>query len=248
MQNFIGSLLGKSIRAGLSFRPHGGHALPGLVVERLLPGYTGSMLEQLPDGVVFVTGTNGKTTTTKVLTEILQAKGKRVLTNPTGSNMVRGIASSLAQSSSISGRLDYDIAVLEVDEASVKPLVARTKPRWVLALNVSRDQLDRFGEVDTIARHIRIAMEAATEGIVTNAADPHLTKHAQEVHEKKHLELKYFGFPPSLKKYFPSDYELAAVSNPVGKQKAGRWSSWCWLRTPLASGRHWPPMPKPRTN
>jgi lipid II isoglutaminyl synthase (glutamine-hydrolysing) len=215
MQRIAGTLLGKLVRSGLLLRPGGGHALPGLVVDKILPGYTSAMLKQLPGGVVYVTGTNGKTTTTKALVQILQAKGKRVLTNPTGSNMVRGVASTLIQSSGLSGKLSYDMAVLEVDEASVRPLIHKVKPRWVLALNVSRDQLDRFGEVDTIAAHIGSAMMAATEGIVTNAADPHLVNHAKAAAKQKAVALHYFGASPKLREYFPSDYELAAVKKSI---------------------------------
>ena len=215
MQKVVGTIAGKIVRLPLIFRPNGGQALPGLVVDKLFPGYIGKMLVRLPDGVIFITGTNGKTTTTKALAEILQAKGKRVLTNPTGSNMARGIASSLIHNSSWLGRLNYDIAILEVDEASVKPLIAKLTPKWVLALNVSRDQLDRFGEVDTIANYIKLAMEAATSGIITNATDPHLAARAQQVHKERHTPVYYFAADHSLLKYFPHDYELAAVKKSV---------------------------------
>src|SRR5262245_9076514 len=120
MQKVAGTLLGKIVRLGTSFRPHGGHALPGLVVQRVFPGYVDAMLRQLPQGVVMITGTNGKTTTTKILVHLLEANGKRVITNSTGSNMVRGIASSLTRSANLTAKLPYDIAVFEVDEASTK--------------------------------------------------------------------------------------------------------------------------------
>lgn len=211
MQDFLGTLVGKSIRSSLRFRHGGGHALPGLIVERLFPGYVSSMLKQLPEGVVIITGTNGKTTTTKIIAHLLKVNGKRVLTNPTGSNLVRGIASSLASHATLSGRLDYDLAILEVDEATARRLVGLVKPRWVLGLNVSRDQLDRFGEVDTIASYIGAAMEQATDGVVTNANDPHLLKLA----EKTNKPIHYFGAATSLKQYFPTDYELAAINRSV---------------------------------
>src|SRR5207253_308198 len=78
-------------------------------------------------------------------------------------------------------------------------------------LNVSRDQLDRFGEVDTVAAYVGAAMQAATEGIVTNARDPHLYKLADSISKSQHIQLKFFGAAKKLNKYFPSDYELAAV-------------------------------------
>ena len=213
MQKFLGTLVGKFVRLAVAFRPNGGHALPGLIVDRLFPGYLSAMLKQLPEGVIFITGTNGKTTTTKMVVKLLEGSGKRVLTNSTGSNMVRGAVSGLAKDASIFGKLNFDIAVLEVDEASARPLSRKVKPRWVLALNVSRDQLDRFGEVDTIAQHIKFAMDQATEGVISNAGDPLLAKVATQVASKKDINLDFFGAAGKLQKFFPNDYELAAVDD-----------------------------------
>jgi lipid II isoglutaminyl synthase (glutamine-hydrolysing) len=217
MRDFFGTLIGKTIRLLLGFRRDGGHALPGLIIEELFPNYVASMLHKLPEGIVIITGTNGKTTTTKIVTHLLQANGKKVLTNPTGSNLIRGIASTLAQHATIFGKLHYDIAILEIDEATARRLVDIVKPRWVLGLNVSRDQLDRYGEVDTIAAYVGAAMEKATAGIVINAGDPHLARLAKQIAAKRKLTVHYFGAAPSLKKYFPSDYELGAVDQTASK-------------------------------
>lgn len=217
MQNFLGTLVGKLIKAALVLRKGGGQALPGLVVEKLFPGYVTSMLRKLPEGIVVVTGTNGKTTTTKIVVHLLEASGKRVLTNSTGSNLTRGLVSSISQHASLSGRLTYDIAVLEVDEATARRFVKRITPKWVLALNVSRDQLDRYGEVDTIALYVGAAMSAA-EGIVANANDPHIYKLAEEISANDKKPTVYFGSAQKLKKFFPSDYELAAVRNDTAEQ------------------------------
>ncbi|HET9721744.1 MAG TPA: MurT ligase domain-containing protein [Candidatus Saccharimonadales bacterium] len=216
MRDFAGTILGKLIRLGLAFRRRGGQALPGLIIESLFPGYVPSMLQRLPEGVVIITGTNGKTTTTKIVVEILKSQGKRVLTNSTGSNLVRGIASSLSQHAKLSGKLPFDMAVLEVDEATARLLVRGVKPRWVVGLNVSRDQLDRFGEVDTIAGYVGDAMSAATEGIVTNAGDPHLLKQASS----RKVPVHFFGAAKSLSKFFPNDYELAAVDKNLSAPEA----------------------------
>jgi UDP-N-acetylmuramyl tripeptide synthase len=218
MQKILGTLTGKTVKTGLKFRRHGGHTLPGLVVESLFPKYLENMLKQLPEGVILITGTNGKTTTTKIVTEILSANGKKVLTNQTGSNLTRGIVSSIARQATAAGRLKQDIAVLEVDEAQARQLVRQVKPRWVVALNVSRDQLDRYGEVDTITSYIQAAMQAATEGVIVNAGDPNLVKAAKTT--KKDVRIIYFGAAAKLAKAFPSDYELAAVGKAVkGREK-----------------------------
>lgn len=219
MGDFFGTLIGKTVRQLLRLRHSGGQALPGLLIENLFPGYLASMLKKLPEGVIIITGTNGKTTTTKIVTELLQSSGKKVLTNSTGSNLTRGIASSISQHASFSGKLHLDMAILEVDEASARRLAGMIKPRWVLALNVSRDQLDRFGEVDTIASYIGAAMSAATEGVVLNGRDPHLYKLAQNISKENKIKLKYFGAAESLSRFFPSDYELAAVDRADKKMR-----------------------------
>jgi UDP-N-acetylmuramyl tripeptide synthase len=215
MQNLVATLIGKIIRLGLIFRPSGGHALPGLIIEKIFPNYVASMLKKIPDGVIVITGTNGKTTTTKIVTHILRANHKKVLTNTTGSNLIRGIASALSRNATLSNRLPYDIAVLEVDEATARKLVEQVRPRWVLALNVSRDQLDRFGEVDTIASYVQAAMEKATEGIVTNSEDPKLLHIGKETSSANKIKSIYFGFSDELRRFFPTDYELAAVGKKV---------------------------------
>jgi UDP-N-acetylmuramyl tripeptide synthase len=206
----LGTWLGKTVRLATAWRRGGGHALPGLVVERLVPGYLAALISQLPEGVAVVTGTNGKTTTTKMVVELLEATGRSVVTNPTGSNLTRGIVSSLVRQASWRGRLSGDVAVFEVDEAWASRFVRVVRPQWVLALNVSRDQLDRFGEVDTVARLVGDAMRAATRGVVTNADDPRLLRVAADVAQAG-TPVDYFGVAPELAPLFPRDDELVQV-------------------------------------
>lgn len=215
MHRFIGTALGKSVRGLTRLKGTGGQALPGLVVERLLPRYLATMLAQLPEGVVVITGTNGKTTTTKMVVELLRANGLRVLTNPTGSNFTRGIISSLSHQAKLSGHLPFDIGIFELDEAYARHFVAQVKPRWVLALNVMRDQLDRFGELDTAAQLIAQTMHQATEGIIVNDDDARLVKHAKNAN--KHI--MFFGVAPGLRRFFPTDDELVAVGSTLKNKK-----------------------------
>ncbi len=209
MRRVLGTAVGKTIAGAIRLRgKSGGQAAPGLVVERFFPGYLPSMLKQLPEGVVIITGTNGKTTTTKMVVELLQANGKRVLSNATGSNLTRGIISSISQQATSLGKLPFDIAVFELDEAYAKQFISVVPPRWVLALNASRDQLDRFGEVDAIASLINDTMAAATEGVVVNADDKRLSDFAA-----KHVSnVRYFGVANSLLQFFPRDDELVSVA------------------------------------
>jgi len=216
MQLIIGTLIAKLLQALLSLGRSKGQALPGLIVERLFPNYLTKMIAKLPEGMVLITGTNGKTTTTKMVVDLLQASGKKVVTNPTGSNLTRGLVASMAQQANLFGGLRQDLAVFEVDEAFAVRLVARVKPRWVLALNVSRDQLDRFGEVDTVAKLIDTVMQTATEGVVTNANDPRLSERAARLSVPVH----YFGVSSKLRHFFPTDNELVAVDQETDLPKS----------------------------
>ena len=212
VRRVIGTAIGKSVAKAVKIRgKSSGQAMPGLVVETLIPGYLGAMLKQLPDGIVIVTGTNGKTTTTKMAVELLEANGKKVLTNATGSNLTRGIISSVSQQATKSGKLPFDIAVFELDEAYARQFTDVIRPRYVLALNASRDQLDRFGEVDTVAKLMGETMLSVTDHLVVNADDKRLSAIAADAKTKT----TYFGVAPSLLRFFPRDDELVAVD---GKQ------------------------------
>lgn len=146
-------LLGQGVRYASKLRG-GGSAFPGLVMEKLHPEFVAEELAKLPYGVVVVSGTNGKTTTTKMTVQLLESQGLKVFTNRTGSNFVRGVAAALLGAMSLTGKLDADIAVLELDEAHAVHFVKAVKPDYALLLNVLRDQLDRFGEIGTVRRGV----------------------------------------------------------------------------------------------
>lgn len=198
---------GKFARGAVQLAGKNGGALPGLVAERLSPNILADTLRGLPDGVVVVTGTNGKTTTTKIITDILRGSGKKVLTNKMGSNFTRGIASEVVRTSKLGKPLPHDIAVIELDEAYAKKFVQIVRPTYVVALNVMRDQLDRFGEIDTTAQLIASAMERATKGVIVNANDVRLCKAAESLTVPVH----YYGVAKKLLGHFPADDDLLVV-------------------------------------
>ena len=167
------TVLGKVVRRAALARG-GGSAFPGLFVERLDPAYVRRVLATLPRGVVVVSGTNGKTTTTKIVVDLLESQGLRVFTNRTGSNFVRGVAAALLGAVDLRGNLPADIAVLELDEAHAVHFVKEVPPRYSLLLNVMRDQLDRFGEIDHTARMLQSIARATTDAVVVNRDDPRL--------------------------------------------------------------------------
>jgi UDP-N-acetylmuramyl tripeptide synthase len=197
-------LLGKAVKRAASLRG-GGSALPGLIVEKIDSSFVSKSLAQLPEGVIVISGTNGKTTTTKMVVELLESQGLKVFTNRTGSNFTRGVAAALLGEVDLSGKLEADIAVLELDEAHAVRFVETVKPRFCLLLNVMRDQLDRFGEIDKTTDLLRRVAEATSEQVVINREDPRLLKLAGALPKAR---VSYFGLNPKLADLFPSDDEL----------------------------------------
>ena len=213
MRNFLSTVIGKSVRAVAKLRG-GGSAFPGLVVERLDPGYMGRVLGRLPQGIVVVSGTNGKTTTTKMIVEMLEDQGLKVFTNRTGSNYSRGVIAAAIQECSITGKLDADIAVLELDEAHAMYFIERVKPRHTLLLNVLRDQLDRYGEIDTTARLLQRIADATTEGLVVNREDRLVAAIGERTKSRGGVEVRSFGLSDELLSMFPSDDDFHAGITP----------------------------------
>ncbi len=189
----------------------GGSALPGLVVEKLDPQFLQRTLANLPHGVVVVSGTNGKTTTTKMVTQLLRRHGLKVFTNPSGSNFTRGIVASLLTHVDAEGKLDADIAVLELDEAHAVHFARQVAPDYTLVLNVFRDQLDRFGEIDHTAKLLAKVVERTTKGVVLNREDDLVRALSTLVPKEK--KIQYFGLSDTLREKFPSDSNLRGVSN-----------------------------------
>lgn len=149
-----------------------GTALPGLLAERLDPQLARKLAAGLPHGVIIVTGTNGKTTTTKLLAAALEANGETVLTNRAGSNLKRGVVSTLINASSLRGKIHATIGLFEVDEASVRLVAPLLQPRQIMVLNLFRDQLDRYGELDTTAALIGEGIASTQARVILNADDP----------------------------------------------------------------------------
>lgn len=166
-----------------ALRRGGGTALPGLVAGRVDPATVAKLGRQLNGdaglGVVLITGTNGKTTASRLLAAIAREAGLAVLANREGSNMMRGFASTLVGAARADGRLGAAtgarLGIFETDEASLPAAVAALGPRAIAFTNLFRDQLDRYGEVDNVAALWREALAVAnpaTTTLVLNADDP----------------------------------------------------------------------------
>lgn len=216
MSNQYVTLLGKAVRK-IAMMRGGGSALPGLFVEKIDPDFVRRTLDQLPQGVVVVSGTNGKTTTTKMVVELLESQGLTVFTNRTGSNFVRGVAAALLGEVDNKGNLGADIAVLELDEAHAVHFVRSVAPRYSLLLNVMRDQLDRFGEIDATAKMLAQIATKTTEAVVLNREDPRVSKIATILNNQT---VRYFGLAPELTSLFPNDDDMRTTGVPIAKKPA----------------------------
>ncbi len=208
--------IGKAVRYVSRLRGGSGSALPGLIIEKLDPDFAKRTLETLPNGVVIITGTNGKTTTTKIVCSLLESAGLKVFTNKTGSNFTRGVIAALLADVNHNGVLDADIAVVELDEAYAAQFVRTIRPRYSLLLNVMRDQLDRFGEIDHTARLLQKVAEATTDTVVINNDDPLIRSIADVLPNS--TKVLYYGISEELQHMFPSDQQL--YGNQLPKKKA----------------------------
>ncbi|MCY4194615.1 MAG: MurT ligase domain-containing protein [bacterium] len=150
----------------------GGTTLPGLLLNLLRPESTAEMARSIPGGVILLSGTNGKTTTARLVRAVLDASGTKVAANTAGANLERGVATALLNADGA------EVALFEVDEAALPALTAQTRPRAVTLMNLFRDQLDRYGELEHLAHRWREAVSALDPSavLIYNADDPVVTE------------------------------------------------------------------------
>jgi UDP-N-acetylmuramyl tripeptide synthase len=156
-------------------RRGGGTSLPGKVLTRVEPEAIGLLAGRLSQGSILLSATNGKTTTAAMIASILEGRGARLVHNRAGANMAGGVASALADAARGRGRrLNGDTGLFEVDEFWVPQMLTELKPRAVLLANLFRDQLDRYGELETIGERWLEAIHTLPETtqLVLNADDP----------------------------------------------------------------------------
>lgn len=157
-----GRLMGKKSSAG-----------PGAIALRICPSLVSDMNEKIRKKVIVTCGTNGKTTTNNLICTALEAKGYKVLCNRIGANMLSGVATAYIENANLFGKINADYACLEVDEAYTPIVFDHVKPDILVVTNLFRDQLDRYGEVDSTSNLIKRAIEkAGNVKLVLNADDP----------------------------------------------------------------------------
>lgn len=163
--------------------------------------------------IIVVAGTNGKTTSTALLKFILEKSGKKVFTNSEGANLLNGIASTLINYSDVSLNLDYDFAIFESDELNLPLLLNKVVPDKILILNLFRDQLDRYGEVNTIALKWLESLKNLTDKteIFINGDDPQLYYIGTKLTQK----VQYFGIDKKLMKLKDIPNDVDSIYCPV---------------------------------
>jgi len=184
-------LLGRLIRLAVRVvRPGGGSALPGLVVSKLAPNLVARTLRSFPKGLVVITGTAGKSTTTKMVVAIVRAHGLEVFTNPSTANIEQGFFSTIVKSGNLFGKVSGDIAIIEMDEGHAATLVKTVKPTVSAILNVFEDQLDRFIDPALVREKLRIVASETTSRVLLNSNDQNCLLIGADVPESK---ITYFG-------------------------------------------------------
>jgi len=165
-------LIGRLVRFAVRLvRRGGGSALPGLVVSKLAPKLVFKTINSFPKGLVVITGTAGKSTTTKMVVGIARAHGLEVFTNPSTANIEQGFFSTIIRYGNLFGKVPGDIAILEMDEGHAASFVAKVKPRISVILNVFEDQLDRFIDPALVREKLDMVAKATTESVLLNAND-----------------------------------------------------------------------------
>lgn len=182
--------------------------LPGEIASRIQPNILSLLSRQVKYGVIIIAGTNGKTTTSRLLRKMLENQGWRVVHNEAGANLENGLATALIERTNLFGNLKADYAILEVDENVVPKVLPKIQPKFILCLNLFRDQLDRYGEVDTISQRWSKAIAPLPPDtvVIANADDPTLS------HLGQHLSQKVLFFGLSEPQYYLDEIPHAVDS------------------------------------
>lgn len=165
-------------------RPGGGSALPGLILSKIAPGLLAKILNGFTDGLVVVTGSAGKSTTTKMFVAIARAHGKSVFTNPSTANIEQGFYSAILERSNLFGKITGDVAILEMDEGHAAEITKRVTPRQSTILNVLEDQLDRFVDPGLVREKLALVAKRTRGTVLLNADDQNTVLIGQQLAAK----------------------------------------------------------------
>jgi lipid II isoglutaminyl synthase (glutamine-hydrolysing) len=189
-----------------------GTSMAGILIENCFPQII-SILSRDLEEVIFISGTNGKTTTRSLITKVYRDNGIVVCTNSGGANIMRGIGVSLLLNWDWRGRSKAKAAILEVEEATLPRLTKYLKPQKLVLLNIFRDQLDVYGEIDTTLNYFRQAIINSRPHIIINKDDAKLLSILSDPQFADSLTIDGFGITDVNVKML--DYELLSLKHKI---------------------------------
>jgi UDP-N-acetylmuramyl tripeptide synthase len=165
----------------------GGTSLPGMVARRIDPDVLKAVMTSSAAKKIVITGSNGKTTTSRMIAEMAKESGNRLSHNRSGSNLLQGVTSVAVNFANIFGHLTSDVLVFEIDEGTMQHVIPEIQPDVVVITNIFRDQLDRFGELYAVARGLDKVLEGLpeTSTIVLNGNDPQVANFGLNARAKR---------------------------------------------------------------
>ncbi len=210
MRTIIALAVGRAVRKLIRvFRHGGGSAVPGTVASIIQPKLFQKAISKFPLGLVVISGSSGKSSTTKFLVQILQEQGLQVFTNPSTANIKQGLFSAVLQGGRGLALPKADIAVVEMDEAFALKIGAPLKPRLSVLTNVMDEQLDRFIDSEYVLNSLQgLALESS--GVIANGNDPKLSSIAND-------NVRYFGFDETLVNNEAAPRYAFSVAKPISK-------------------------------
>lgn len=170
---FVAMLLCKTLRTVLRLLKRGGTAMPGRCALKICPDLLRIISKDVK--TVAVTGTNGKTTSSRMIEQAFKSAGKDYFANRSGANLITGITTEFVMNTTLFGKAKKHYAVIECDEAAARKVFGQIKPQVIVVTNVFRDQLDRFGEITTTLNSIRAGILDVPEATLCLNADCSLT-------------------------------------------------------------------------
>jgi len=214
LTTFLALTVAKAAVFGIRiFMSGAGSTWPGHVALKIDRKFVERLIFSSKLNVILVVGTNGKTTSSSMIHYLLKKQGKRAFRNIEGANLLNGIASTLVKKSSFFGEINYEYAIFEVDENNLPIVLQHVTPNEIVALNLFRDQLDRYGEVNTIADKWHVALEKlkSKTTLILNCDDP-LIKYLGK--ESKH-EVVYFDIPDNKYRKEGLSHDVDSIFCPV---------------------------------
>lgn len=185
---YFGKLISNLFRL---FNLGNGSTWPGHIALYINKKFVKEVLDNSKTKIIIVAGTNGKTTTSSLIGTTLRQAGKSIIQNNSGANLLNGIASTLILNSQSGGKLKSDYAIFEIDENTLPQILRQVNPDLLILLNLFRDQLDRYGEVNIVASNWRDAISKLSEKttLILNADDPQIAYFGVDTKAKS----LYFG-------------------------------------------------------